>query len=94
LQLKINDRITFALDAYDVLNKSGTVGGDLRIGFEGWITENLALRIGGYHFNNPDYRAITGGFGIRFKGWEIDYGVMYFDASGNAVHMLGITYKF
>lgn len=91
---KPTDKLTFALDVYDALNKSGTVGGDLRFGMEAWVTENLAVRVGAYHFNNKEMRAITGGIGIKVKGWTIDYGLMYWQDAGELQHLLGITYKF
>lgn len=95
---KPTDKITVALDMYDALNNSkGQVGGDLRIGTEAWVTENLAIRAGAYHFNNDDVRAYTAGLGFRVnkaKGLRIDYGLMYWDAADEFQHMLAVGYKF
>ncbi len=99
-----NDRISIAVDAVDLLdNSDGAVNEDIRFGVE-WTTglwaaepgEGLVLRAGGFHWDNSDFNALTGGIGFKSNmGWKVDYAAFMGDATDDyTMHMLSFGFFF
>lgn len=100
LVFKPDDMTSLSFELYDATDTR-----DIRLGIERWITENFAVRAGGYNVNNPDNRACTAGLGYKFEPLvlfpavlEIDYCIMYWtdppaDVS-ETTHMISAIIKF
>lgn len=108
---QLGEKTLITMDMYDAAGETKKytpdVSQDLRFGIEHWMSENIALRAGGYHLNSAsdEMKAITGGFGYKprngiFQNKDIsfDYAVMYWtdppSSGGHYTHQAGVVFKF
>jgi hypothetical protein len=71
----------------------------IRIGAERWFgfgkgRKILALRAGGYHVNEKEMRAYTGGLGWQpAEGIELAYTLMHWDTVNENTHFVSLNFR-
>lgn len=84
----IDDRIVLALNANRIIGEKSEISG----GIEYFLTKEVIIRAGYLYLNNPEV-GLTGGFGLRFGGFGLDYAYVPF---GNllSTHQFSFSYQF
>jgi len=98
-----DENTIFSFELYNVLRRGEYSDGTkpdvgIRAGAERWFgfgtgRKIVALRLGGYHLNEDNLRAATGGLGWRFaQGFELAYTFMYWDKVDDTSHFVALNF--
>lgn len=103
---RFGDRYILSAEVYNALEE-GDTNRSFRIGGEAQVTDNIAVRLGGYGIDTADEagRAITGGIGFSSKklfenvDTELSYAVMHWyksdrDTEDKFTHFVSLSFKF
>ncbi len=90
LAFRPDERLTIAIDGYDVLNRlqqrAMRFGGEYRFG------QGLALRVGLQKGLDTTWQAWTGGAGVDLANWRVEYAYLGGDYQG--IHTMAVTWRF
>jgi len=102
---RYEDKFILSAELYDATDRNNHR--NLRIGAEAQVTDNVALRLGGYDITATERtgRAITSGIGIASKEinknikFDLSYGVLYWykseaETKDKFTHLLSLSAKF